>query len=129
MRRSIVVLLTALVASGCYHVNVSTGIAPGGTQVQEKWAPSWIVGLVSPDPVDARAQCGNSGVARVESRISFLNGLVSVLTANIFTPMEITVTCGQGGGQQEQQEQQDLQQLGDAGDALPPATGPTTAAR
>ncbi len=101
MRRSMAVALTALVVSGCYHVNVSTGIAPGANQVQEKWAPGWIGGLVSPDPVDAAAQCGSAGVARVESRLSFLNGFVAVLTAHIFTPMEITVTCGQGGGGQD----------------------------
>ena len=35
------------------------------------------------------------GVSRVETQLSFLNGLVSVLTFSIFTPVEITVTCGQ----------------------------------
>lgn len=33
----------------------------------------------------------------METRISFLNGLVAALTANIFTPMEIRVTCAGGG--------------------------------
>jgi hypothetical protein len=41
-------------------------------------------------------QCGSAGVARVETQISFLNGLVSFLTFNIFTPMDILVTCGAG---------------------------------
>ena len=51
--------------------------------------------------------CGADGVARVETRISFLNGLVSILTLSIFTPMEIMVTCGQG-------EAEDLQGVTDA---------------
>ena len=102
MKRSIIVALTALAVSGCYHVNVSTGIAPGANRYEEKWAPGWIAGLVSPDPVDGAAECGSAGVARVESRMSFLNGLVSMLTASIFTPLEIVVTCGQGGGEQQQ---------------------------
>lgn len=112
MRRTVIVALAALSSSGCYHVNVTTGIAPGASQFQEKWAPGWIGGLVSPDPVDGRSECGNNGVARVESKHSFLNGLVAALTGGIFTPIEITVVCGQG------EEEQDLQQLGDAGDTL-----------
>jgi hypothetical protein len=45
----------------------------------------------------------------VETKISFLNGLVSALTLSIFTPMEITVTCGQAAGEE-------LQQVSDAGE-------------
>lgn len=122
MRRSIGVAVIALALGGCYKVNVSTGIAPGANRFQEKWAPGWIAGLVSPDPVEGATECGSAGVARVESKISFLNGLVSVLTFNIFAPMEIVVTCGQGGGEEQQQ---------DVGDASPTSAAPgaNTAAR
>ena len=47
-----------------------------------------------PDEVDAEPGCGEGGVAVVETRISFLNGLVSTLTPGIYSPMEIVVTCG-----------------------------------
>ncbi|MEX0945669.1 MAG: hypothetical protein WDZ38_08320, partial [Balneolaceae bacterium] len=36
--------------------------------------------------------CSN-GVARVETRHSFLNMLASAITFSIYSPMEITVTC------------------------------------
>lgn len=32
----------------------------------------------------------------VETKISFLNGLVSAITFNLYTPMHITVTCASG---------------------------------
>jgi hypothetical protein len=34
----------------------------------------------------------------VETKISFLNGLVSLVTFNLYTPMHITVTCASGSG-------------------------------
>lgn len=49
-----------------------------------------------PATVEAMAECGSAGVARVDTQHSFLNGLVGGLTFGIFTPMTITVTCGQG---------------------------------
>ena len=84
----------AVLLSGCYHAVINTGIQPGPRTVEEKWAMSYIGGLVPPDPVYAEQQCGENGVARVETRHSFLNQLVAGLTFSIFTPIEIVVTCG-----------------------------------
>ena len=36
-------------------------------------------------------------MARVETKLSFLNQLVGSLTFGIYTPMEIKVTCAAGG--------------------------------
>jgi hypothetical protein len=36
-------------------------------------------------------------VAKVETRHSFLNQLVGILTLGIYTPMHIKVTCAAGG--------------------------------
>lgn len=107
MRRLLMTAVAVLTMSGCYHATVNTGVAPGTRQVEQLWAKSFIFGLVPPDVVNAMAECGSAGVARVETQISFLNGLVSMLTFSIFTPMQITVTCGQG-------EEQDLQEVTDA---------------
>ncbi len=49
-----------------------------------------------PDVLDVSSQC-KSGVAKVETQHSFLNGLVAFLTLDIYTPMTITVTCAGGG--------------------------------
>lgn len=107
MRRVLMTVLAVFTLSGCYHATVNTGVTPGTRQIEQPWAASWIIGLVPPPTVDAMSECGSAGVARVETQQSFLNGLVSLLTFSIFTPMEITVTCGQG-------EQEDLEEVTDA---------------
>lgn len=67
-----------------------------------------------PPTVNAMATCGNAGVAVVETQQSFLNGLVGVLTFGIYTPIQITVTCGQGEQQDELPEVTSAAELQDA---------------
>ncbi len=59
-------------------------------------ASGWLYGLVPPSTVAAEEDCGNRGVAVVETQLSFVNRLVHVLTLGIHTPMSITVICGDG---------------------------------
>lgn len=96
MKRTILAALLCVVLPGCYHATVNTGGRPGGETHEIKWAHSFILGLVPPKTVEAMEECG-SGVARVETRLSFLNQLVAGLTGGIYTPMRITVTCARGG--------------------------------
>ncbi len=93
-RTTIVVLL--LLSAGCYHASIETGMKPGNDKIEKEWANSFIFGLVPPDPVDAKSKC-TSGVSRVETQHSFLNALVAFFTIQIYTPMDITVTCAAGG--------------------------------
>jgi hypothetical protein len=98
MRRFTLVAASAaamLVLSGCYHATVNTGMTPGNQTIHEPWAKSFVYGLVPPETIEAMDQC-SGGVARVETRHSFLNGLVGALTWGIFTPMDILVTCAAG---------------------------------
>ncbi len=85
-------LALAVVLAGCYHTTVETGLPPGTQTLEREWASAWIYGLVPPAVVETASRCPN-GVARMETQISFLNGLVGVLTFGIFTPMTLTVTC------------------------------------
>jgi hypothetical protein len=98
LHRWITLALVSVVVSACYHATIDTGLSPGPQKVEQKWATGWIYGLVPPATVDAMAQC-SSGVARVETRHSFLNMLAQGLTFGIFAPMEIVVTCA--GGEEE----------------------------
>jgi hypothetical protein len=86
----------AVVASGCYHATVDTGRAPSGVVVENQWAHSFIGGLVPPSTVNVAQDCPQ-GVSRVETQLSFLNGLIGGLTWGIYTPMTIRVTCAAGG--------------------------------
>lgn len=85
-------LFFALFLSGCYHAQVTTGLEPSSQVHEESFANGWVYGLVPPSTVRAQEQC-NSGVARVETKLSFLNMLVGNLTLGIYTPMHIKVTC------------------------------------
>lgn len=89
----IILLLTGLfIFSGCYHAQVTTGLQPSAQVYEDTMAHGFLFGLVPPSIVRAQDECSN-GVARVETRISFINGLLSAITFNLYTPMHIKVTC------------------------------------
>ena len=89
---STLALVGVVVLSGCYHAIIETGFPPGNQTIEKPWASSWIGGLVPPTMVETAERCPN-GVARVETQHSFLNMLVTWLTAGIYAPMTIEVTC------------------------------------
>jgi len=80
----------------CYHATIETGLSPSPQVIDNQWASSWVFGLVPPKTVETMAKCPD-GVSKVETQLSFLNGLVGVLTFSIYTPMSIKVTCAAGG--------------------------------
>jgi hypothetical protein len=85
----------AFLLAGCYHATVETGRTPSTVTVEDQWADSWVYGLVPPSTINVAQGCP-SGVARVETQLSFLNQLVGILTLGIYTPMWVRVTCAQG---------------------------------
>jgi Bor protein len=95
MRRILALAVASVALAGCYHVSVVTGAPPSPTVLDKPWQNSFVIGLVPPPPVDAKGACP-SGVARVETERSFLNGLVGALTQNIYTPLHVRVTCASG---------------------------------
>ncbi len=99
MIRIVAMIAAVSLLTGCasHHAVVVTGIDPGHRKVEDKWVDSYLDGAVPPDRVDAGTGCGEDGVAIVETRISFMNQLVSALTLGIYSPMEIVVTCGSAG--------------------------------
>lgn len=99
--RSVLLALVVVSLSGCYHAVVDTGLTPSGEIHERPWAHSFIGGLVPPDRTSGADVCP-IGVARVETQLSFLNGLVSGLTWGIYTPMTIRVACAQGEDDDQQ---------------------------
>jgi len=96
MRRNMLAAAAAaLLLSGCYHVTVITGAPEGPTVTDKPWQNSFVYGLVPPPELAMREACPQ-GVAKVETEISFLNGLVSAITWNIYTPLHARVTCASG---------------------------------
>jgi len=89
-------LAVILVGLGCYHATIETGLPASNQVITQDFASCWVFGLVPPKTVEAASKCPN-GVARVETQLSFVNGLVGILTLGIYTPMTIEVTCAGSG--------------------------------
>lgn len=94
MRKVVVGAVAALmlVSTGCYHAVVDTGLQPSGQTIEKSWAHGFVYGLVPPSAVETASRC-TSGVAKVETKHSFLNQLASGLTWGLYTPMTISVEC------------------------------------
>ena len=94
MKNSIIVfaLVGVFALSGCYHAKVTTGLPASEEKIDIPFAHSFVFGLVPPNEVRAATQCTN-GVSMVETKMSFINGLVAGLTFSLYTPIHITVTC------------------------------------
>ena len=88
--------LLLFTSTGCYHAKVTTGETPGTVVIHKPFALGWIYGLVPPKTVQAASECQN-GVAIVETKLSFLNQVASMITFGLFTPMHITVTYAASG--------------------------------
>ncbi len=81
--------------TGCYQARMTTGKDASNTVVEEKWAPSFLYGIV-PARVDVSDECPN-GIASAERKFRFPNMLVNALTLGIYLPQSITVTCAAEG--------------------------------
>lgn len=95
MKKYLFFIVIPLFLTGCYHAQITTGLPASNEVYQQAWASSFIAGLVPPSTVNAEQHCTN-GVARVETRHSFLNLLAQFITFSLYSPMEITVTCASG---------------------------------
>jgi hypothetical protein len=91
-RRVGLTTVAALLLGACYHATVETGLPPSAQVIDQGFASGWIYGLVPPKTVATASRCP-TGVAKVETELSFVNQLVSFLTLGIYTPMHIRVTC------------------------------------
>ena len=89
---TILMLVMSISLISCYNASVITDKTPSDMIIEEPWALSFVYGLIPPATIDASEKCKN-GIAKVETELSFLNQLVSGLTAGLITPMHITVTC------------------------------------
>jgi mRNA-degrading endonuclease toxin of MazEF toxin-antitoxin module len=73
-----------------YHVGEG---APGGEVVHDEWRHHWLGGLISPGSETEVSQYCPSGNLTIEQEMTFLNGLVAVLTSGIYAPTTVKVRC------------------------------------
>ncbi len=90
--RALLALTTLVFSSACFHATVTTGLPSGSDKISKAWAHGFLFGLVPPSTVETASHCKN-GAAVVETQLSFLNMLAAFITFDIYTPMQIDVTC------------------------------------
>jgi hypothetical protein len=98
MRRSPRLLALGLLlcsSVACYHQLVRTGRPAGTTVVDLPWVSTWLWGLVPAADINVTPQCP-SGVARVVTERSFVNGVANFVTSGIYSPIHTMVTCASG---------------------------------
>jgi hypothetical protein len=81
MRRVLTLVAAVLAIAGCYRITVLHGTQPPpseATVVEYPWQHSWVFGLVPPPELNVGERCP-AGVSKVETKVSFLNGLASAL--------------------------------------------------
>lgn len=88
----ILVLSLALCSCATQSYVINGG---GSTEpTNEVMQPFFISGLGQTQEIDAGAVCGGADkVAKVESHVSFINGLLGGLTWGIYTPRQAKVYC------------------------------------
>lgn len=98
----LLVLVTGLSTTGCFHSVIDTGLQPGPVGYEEEWETAWLIGAV-PARVNATEACRGPW-ARVETQQSFLNGIVTFLTLGIYAPHQVEVTCARTRGEASGEE-------------------------
>jgi len=91
-----IVLILALLLSGCWRVTIRNGTTPAGQtpiEFDNKWHSGLIYGLAElSGPYNLSEVCPRSW-AEIHTETPFVQGLVQVLTLNIYNPQGVTVRC------------------------------------
>jgi hypothetical protein len=96
--RSFLGIATCIAATACFSTVVKSGAPPAAAAIEydEKWHSGLIFGLAElSGPYDLSRICPN-GWAEIRTETSFVNGLVQLVTWNIYNPQTVTVRCAAG---------------------------------
>lgn len=88
------VILISLALTGCAKQSFYFKDNINGTPAKEETHHFFISGLGQKKNIDAAEVCGGiDKVSRTETQLTFMNGILNVLTFGIYTPREATVYC------------------------------------
>jgi hypothetical protein len=93
---STVLGVSLLASSGCFRSAILMPTVPPGDR-HTTWVNGWLWGSVG-GMVSADIYCQGRGVARVETKRSVGNILVSWVTLGIYTPSHVSITCANPAG-------------------------------
>jgi hypothetical protein len=93
MKRLLAILLAATSLTGCFHIRYTNDTPVAAEPARKGWHHDVVFGLVEvSDPENVSKACPN-GFALAKSEESFVAGLVSAITLNLYTPTDVIVYC------------------------------------
>lgn len=97
-KMTVAALALVLATSACatHKINYSNPRVSASGQVHEKKQSFFLWGLVGGDEVDLQNTCPN-GVARIASQSSAVDGILTVITGGLYSPMSVKVQCAADG--------------------------------
>ena len=90
-----IVLVLALALAGCWRMTVTNANPAGPTPIEYdgKWHSGLVFGLAElSGPYDLSKICPQ-GWSQIHVETPFVQGLVTAITANIYTPQGVTIRC------------------------------------
>jgi len=93
MTRLLLILAVATTLTGCFHIRYTNDGPASAEPAQSSWHHNVVFGLVEiSEPENVTKACPNS-FGLVKSEQSFVAGLVSAITLNIYTPTDVLIYC------------------------------------
>ena len=92
MKMMSVVFAASMLLTSCYSYTSVVGSWAQGSNETTKWNHYVIFGLAPVGVSNSKQMAGESENYTVQTRQSFVNGLVSAITFGIYTPTTTTVT-------------------------------------
>ncbi|MFT4975500.1 MAG: hypothetical protein ACI8S6_001387 [Myxococcota bacterium] len=91
-------LCLLLMLSGCYKTRIYSGsivdeVSRSDTSTHTYIQNTFIFGMITPRAIDIDQVCGAGKLVALRSQVGLLAGLGSALTARIWVPMTVTITC------------------------------------
>ena len=86
------VLLSVFLLSSCFTYKTAVGDGPMGEEKVKQWNHYLLWGLVPIGVSDNKEMAGGAADYEVKTQTTFLNGLISGLTAGIYASTTTTVT-------------------------------------
>ncbi len=83
---------TAFFLTSCFSYTTVVGKGAQGNQKVTKWNHYLIEGLAPVSISDSKAMAGDAENYTVETKQTFVNGLIAAITFGIYTPTVTTVT-------------------------------------
>jgi len=93
MNRLLALVMCAVLGAGCYKVTYQNLLLPPNGVVHEGTSSFFILALVGDERIPAYVICPG-GVSRIETGLSFVDLLLTVVTIGIYTPRSYEIECG-----------------------------------